>query len=242
MADDLKVEARGVESGARSYDDVGNAAALVFSQLELIERAVRQARGEALEQLHTARSGGKISRHIDLLFVAPRAIFSWARIHKRVTVIDCGQARHAPKELAWRSLGEEVGCKIDECCVDIVFRDRRGNSVNIGGRHFCPFMAIGLSLCAFSKKPFCDVSRKCNYLDAESSRRKRNARGSGKKSQISANLRITALSLTKRVDCVHGDKRSQESLECLSGCCPAHRLPAREYTFLVQPRTTTRVL
>jgi hypothetical protein len=44
-------------------------------------------------------------------------------------------------------------------------------------------MATGLSLYAFSNNPLCDVSRKCNYLDAETSIRERNGRGSEKKSR-----------------------------------------------------------
>src|SRR5579863_3437115 len=88
MMDDVEVEARRVESGARSDDDVRDAAALIAGDGQLVERAARELRGKTLEELHAARSIRKSAAHVEVLGVAPGAVLGYDGLDEGVAMFD----------------------------------------------------------------------------------------------------------------------------------------------------------
>src|SRR6185437_6200598 len=58
VCDHVEIEARRIKPGARGDQDVGDGAALLLAEVELVERASRQPRSVALECLHAAGGWG----------------------------------------------------------------------------------------------------------------------------------------------------------------------------------------
>ena len=164
VVDDVEVEAGRVEAGAGGDDDVGDAAALVCGEGEIIQGVLCELRSEALEKFHAARGRREVSGNVDLLRVAPRTVRSRDRVNKGIAVLDCGEARHAAKEIAEGSLIEQIGGEVDEGAMHIMLRDGCRDAVDVCGRHSVPFVPMRMVPKTFSNRPRRALSFNCNYL------------------------------------------------------------------------------
>jgi hypothetical protein len=63
---------------------------------------------------------------------------------ERKPVLNCGEARHAAKEIAECSLIEQIGGKVNEGAMHIVLGDGCRDAVDVCGRHSVPFVAMKL--------------------------------------------------------------------------------------------------
>jgi hypothetical protein len=97
---------------------------------------LRKPRRESLKELHAARGHGKISRHVNPFNIFPYAVFGRDGLHKRVPVLDRGQACHAAKQIAHRTFGNHAGSEIDEGVMHVVLGNCRCDAIDMRYRHF----------------------------------------------------------------------------------------------------------
>ncbi len=75
-----------------------------------------------------------MTTHKHFVRILHRAVAGNDGLDEGVAVVDGGEPNHAAIEIAWRAFGQQALSKWDEGAVHVVWRDRRGDAIEIGSR------------------------------------------------------------------------------------------------------------
>ena len=143
VVEDVEVESRRIQPCAARHQNVRDAAAFRFAELELVEGLLREQRRKALKDLHARGRAGEISAHVKLMRVDDKGRTGRVWGHHGKPPPDSAALCHALKDRLHAWIFEHVAGEVHERLMHIGVGDCGGDAVQVGLRHGFSKVVLG---------------------------------------------------------------------------------------------------